>query len=74
MSANIKSPFSDAVGPDSVPKRGSKGGEYDSIEVPDTPKRDMSPNGLPELHRDTAASAKSPSKSGPAKTPFKDAV
>lgn len=64
-----KTPFSDAVGVDSVPKKGN-GGQYDSAEVPDTPGRD---GGLiPELHRDKFS--KDPSTSGPYKTPFKDAV
>ena len=66
--------FKDAVGLDSVPKRGTSGGEYDSQEVPSTPGRDTSPNGLAELHRDTAVTTKSPSVSGPFKTLFKDAV
>lgn len=68
------SPFKDAVGKDSVPERGSKGGVYDSSEAPGTPGRDSSPNALAELHRDTAATSKSPSKSGPVKTPYKDSV
>jgi hypothetical protein len=67
----IKSPFSDAVSKDMIPVRGSKGGQYDSQEVPGTPGRD---GGLyPELHRDTAVTSQGPSKSGPVKTPFKDA-
>jgi hypothetical protein len=71
-----KTPFSDAQGLDSVPKRGSKGGSYDNAvaETIDVPGRDVSPNGLAELHRDTAASSKSPSTSGPYDTLFKDAV
>jgi hypothetical protein len=65
------SPFKDAVGADSVPTRGSKGGEYDSSEVPDTPGRS---GGLyPELHRDTQFGA--PKDSGPyTHVLFKDAV
>jgi hypothetical protein len=75
MSAKIKTPFGDAL-ETVVPSRGSKGGEYDSQEVPDTPSRNTSPNGFPELHRDTAATSKSPSKDAISgtKTPFKDAV
>lgn len=69
-----KTPFSDTVGMDSVPKKGNVGGKYDSIEVPDTPGRDTSPNGLAELHRDTAATSKSPSTSGIYDTLFKDSV
>lgn len=68
----VKSPFGDAVGPASVPDRGSKGGQYDSSEVPNTPPRD---GGMyPELHRDTAVTSASPSLSGPYKTISKDAV
>lgn len=69
-----KTPFSDKVGLDSVPKRGTSGGQYDSQEVPNTPSRDVSPNGVAELHRDTAASSGSPSTSGLYKTQFNDAV
>lgn len=70
-----KTPFKDAQGVDSVPKKGV-GGKYDNsvAESIDLPGRDTSPNGLAEMHRDTAASSKSPSTSGPYKTPFKDAV
>jgi len=70
------SPFKDHVGLDSVPKKGSKGGSYDNsvAETIDVPGRDVSPNGLAELHRDTAATTKSPSTSGPYDTLFKDAV
>lgn len=72
----IKTPYSDTVGMDSVPKKGNDGGKYDNsvAESIDIPGRDVSPNGLPELHRDTAATDKSPSTSGPYKTPFKDSV
>lgn len=67
-----KTPFSDAVGPDSVPVKGTGKGEYDSIEVPGTPGRD---GGMyAELHRDTTVSDGGISTSGPLKTPFKDAV
>ena len=74
MSVDIKTPFSDRIEKSPVPKHGNKGGMYDSSEAPDTPSRDTSPNGFPELHRDTAVTGKSPSTSGPYKTPFKDAV
>lgn len=69
-----KTPFSDTVGLDSVPKRGTEGGKYDSAEAPDVPGRDTSPNGVAELHRDTAASSSSPKTTGLYKTLFKDAV
>jgi hypothetical protein len=69
-----KTPFSDAIEKSPVPKKGSKGGEYDSKEFPDSPGRDTSPNGVAELHRDTAVTSKSPSTNGMIKTPFKDAV
>ena len=72
--ALIKTPFSDQVGPESAPSRGSKGGKYDSEEIPNTPSRDVSPNGYPELHRDTAVTSKSPSVKGPIDSPFDDAV
>ena len=66
----IKTPFSDRIGADSVPTRGSGAGSYDSQEVPGTPSRD---GGLiPELHRDGHFGQ--PSHSGPIKSPFKDAV
>lgn len=68
-----KTPFTDNVGLDSVPKKGGSG-KYDSQEVPDTPGRDTSPNGLPELHRDTAVTSSSPSTTGLYDTLFKDAV
>ena len=68
----VKTPFSDAVGPDSVPTRGSHGGKYDSEETPGTPGRDG--GYFPELHRDGAVTG-SPSKSGPVgNSPFKDSV
>lgn len=67
-------PFKDAQGADSVPKRGSKGGEYDAAVAPDVPGRDKGGDALAELTFDTAATSKSPSTSGPYKTPFKDAV
>lgn len=67
-------PFKDNVGLDSVPKKGTSGGKYDSAEAPDVPGRDTSPNGLAELHRDTAVTSKSPSTSGMYRTPDKDAV
>lgn len=67
---DIKTPFTDAIEKSPVPTKGSGGGSYDSQEVPGSPGRD---GGLiPELHRDTRFG--SPSKSGPVKTPFKDAV
>lgn len=66
-----KTPFSDKVGVDSVPTKGSKGGQYDSQEVPGTPGRDGGL--LPELHRDGSVTG-SPSTSGPYKTPFSDSV
>lgn len=69
--ADIKTPFSDAVGPSSVPTKGSHGGQYDSAEVPGGPGRDGGL--LPELHRDGAITGE-PKHSGMIKTPFKDAV
>lgn len=67
-----KTPYKDTVGPDSVPKKGSKGGKYDTKEVPGDPGRDG--GYLSELHRDTAVTSKSPSTDGPIKSPYKDAV
>lgn len=72
--AVIDTPFKDAQGLDSVPKKGSKGGEYDAAVAPDVPGRDKGGEALSELIFDTAASSKSPSTSGPYKTLFKDAV
>ena len=73
MGVYTDSPFSDAVGPDSVPTRGSKGGQYDSQEVPDTPSR--SGGMYAELHRDTAVTSSDPSLSGPyTHVLYKDAV
>lgn len=69
-----KTVMKDQVGMDSLPERGNSGGKYDTSEVPDTPGRDTSPNGLPELHRDTAATSKSPSTSGIYSSLFKDAA
>lgn len=67
----VKSPFSDAVGPDAVPHKGSGPGQYDSSEVPDTPSGDS--HIVPELHRDTHWS--DPKLSGPYKdVGYKDAV
>jgi hypothetical protein len=73
---DYKTPFSDAIESNPVPKRGSSGGKYDNsvAETIDVPGRDVSPNGVAELHRDTAVTTKSPSTSGPYKTLFKDAV
>lgn len=71
MANIIKTPFSDAVGADSVPTKGSSGGQYDSAEVPGGPGRD---GGLiAELHRDGKVTG-APKVSGAVKTPFKDAV
>jgi len=67
-------PFKDAQGLDSVPKKGTEGGKYDADVTIDVPGRDKSPNGLDELTYDTAATSKSPSTSGIYKTLFKDAV
>ncbi len=71
-----KTPFSDAVEPNSVPKKGTEGGKYDNAvaETIDVPGRDVSPNGVAELHRDTAVTTKSPSTTGIYDTRFKDAV
>lgn len=72
MSIYKSSPFKDAIESNPVPTRGSKGGQYDSQEVPDTPSR--SGGMYPELHRDTAVTSSGPSVSGPYDTLFKDAV
>lgn len=71
-----KTPMNDQVGMDSVPKKGNDGGKYDNAvaETIDVPGRDVSPNGLPELHRDTAVTTKSPSTAGIYSTLFKDAA
>lgn len=74
MSVEIKTPFSDRIEKNPLGKRGSKGGDYDCVTVPDTPKRDTSENGVPELTFDTAVTSKDPGLSGPVKTPFKDAI
>lgn len=68
---DIKTPFSDRIEQSPVPYRGTKGGQYDSQEAPNTPSRDGGL--LPELHRDGTVTG-SPSTSGPYKTPFKDRV
>lgn len=65
-----KTPFTDNVGVDSVPTKGTGGGQYDSPEVPGGPGRDGGL--LAELHRDDVGG--DPSTSGPYSTPFKDAV
>jgi len=70
MSIYQKSPFKDAIESNPIPTRGSKGGQYDSSEVPDTPGR--SGGMYPELHRDTQFG--NPSGSGPYSTPYKDKV
>lgn len=69
----VKTPFGDAVGPDSVPKTPSHGGKMESFpETTNVPGRDGGM--LRELHRDGAVTG-SPSKSGPVgNSPFKDAV
>lgn len=69
-------PMTDQVGMDSVPKKGNDGGKYDNsvAETIDVPGRDVSPNGLPELYRDTAATSSSPSTKGLYQTLFKDAA
>lgn len=72
---DIKTPFSDRVEQSPLGKKGSKGGDYDAVTVPDTPKRDTSPNGVAELTFDTAATSKAPSTSAMSiKSPFKDTV
>jgi hypothetical protein len=72
----IKSPFSDAIGPAKVSEKGSAGGVYDTEpNLPSgIPSHSNSPNGVSELYRDKALTTKSPSTSGPLKTPFKDSV
>lgn len=67
----VKSPFSDAVGQSAVPTTPSSGGKFDAMETVDVPGRDG--GYLKELSRDGAVSG-SPKVSGPAKSPFKDAV
>ncbi len=74
MSDFYKTPFSDAIESNPVPKHGTKGGRYDADVTADVPGRDKSPNGLDELTFDTAATSKSPSTDGPYSTPFKDSV
>lgn len=69
---SVKTPFSDAIGPDKVPTKGTSG-EYGRTEVPGTPGRSGS-GVAPELSRDTAVTSSSPKTSGPVKTTFKDAV
>lgn len=68
----IKTPFSDQVGLDTVPHKGTEGGDYGTTEYPGAPAGDS--HYLPELSRDTAVTSKSPSVDGMYKTPFKDAV
>lgn len=71
----IKTPFSDAIESTPLPKRGTKGGKYDNNgDIPGVPGRDSSPDALPELYRDTAASSSSPSNNGTVKTPYTDEV
>lgn len=66
-----RSPFSDAVGPDTVPKRGSGKGEYDKPPAPGLPGRDGGM--LDELTYDGHFGK--PKDSGPIeRSPFKDAV
>ena len=76
MSVITNSPFKDAIISGSISEKGTKGGVYGGEpNLPDgLPGRDVSPNGVPELFRDTAASSKGPSKAGPLKTPFTDAI
>lgn len=69
----VKTPFSDQVGADSVPRTASKGAKTNYTEIPGTPGRDGS-GVAPEVLRDTAVTSKSPSTSGSIKTTFKDAV
>jgi len=67
----VKSPFSDAVGPSTVPHKGTGKGSYGSESGNGFPGRDGGL--LPELNRDTTFG--SPKKSGPIDhSPFKDAV
>jgi len=68
----FKTPFSDTVGVDSVPKKGGKG-EYDASVCPDVPGRDKGGSALAELTFDKTVS-KGPSTSGPYKTPYKDSI
>ena len=78
----VNSPFSDHVGKDTIPYKGSNGGSYDSEpNLPSgMPSRKTSPNGLPELYRDggveKASKLDSPKVSGGPVTnsPFKDAA
>lgn len=66
-----KSPFSDAVGKDSVPQRGTGKATYDSEPGINLPQREGGL--LPEVFRDTTFGK--PSLDGPIKkSPFKDAV
>jgi hypothetical protein len=76
VSVITNSPFKDAIISGSVSDKGSKGGVYGGEpNLPDgLPGRDVSPNGVPELFRDTALTGSSPSTSGPLKSPFKDAI
>jgi hypothetical protein len=75
MANIVKTPFSDQVGADSVPKKGTKGGEYEAYGrgIADLPGRDGSGT-APHLIYDTAVTSKDPSVSGIVKTMFKDAV
>ncbi len=67
----VKSPFSDAIGPDKVPQRGTGRKEYDREPNVKLPQREGGL--LPEVFRDNVAG--DPKLSGPIKrTPFSDAV
>jgi len=70
--ADIKTPFSDAVGPSSVPKTGAGKKSYDKSPAPDLPGRDG--GYLKEVTYDNVAGDPK-LKGGPiTKSPFKDAV
>lgn len=72
MASVIKnSPFSDAIGPDKVPQRGSGNKTYDNEKGINLPQREG--RLLPEVFRDNVAG--DPKLSGPiTRTPFRDAV
>lgn len=65
-----KTPFSDAIEPNPVPKTSTGKETYEQAEYPGAPGR--TGGELREVYRDNIAG--SPSTSGPLKTPFKDSV
>lgn len=69
----VKTPFSDQVGKDSVPKTASKGAGYETPPMSGVPGRDGS-GVAKEVYYDKGVTSKDPSTKGFVKSPFKDAV